>query len=240
MNAADNFQRDKNMTCIKIEINKEQNKISVWNNGKGIPIAIHKDMNCYVPEMIFGQLLTSSNYNDDMRKVTGGRNGFGAKLANIFSDKFIIETADSKQRKHYKQVFRKNMQEKEPPVITPSSVENYTCVTFHPDLSKFKMTELEDDTISLLTKRAYDLAGVSDSKVRVFLNNKRIEIKNFDDYCDLYLKSEENKDLPKIVEKKQDRWEVIASLSDGQFQQVSFVNSICTSKGGTHVNYITD
>ena len=49
------------------------------------------------------------------------------------------------------------------------------------------------------------------------LNGKKIEIKNFVDYCDLYLKNEENRDLPKIVETKTDRWEIIASISDGQF-----------------------
>lgn len=85
VNAADNYQRDKKMDLIKIDIDPGRNKISVWNNGRGIPITIHKDHNCYVPEMIFGQLLTSSNYNDTEKKVTGGRNGFGAKLANIFS-----------------------------------------------------------------------------------------------------------------------------------------------------------
>jgi DNA topoisomerase-2 len=83
------------MTVIKVEIRPEQNMIRVWNNGKGIPITVHKDQNCYVPEMIFGQLLTSSNYDDQEKKVTGGRNGFGAKLANIFSTKFVVETADS-------------------------------------------------------------------------------------------------------------------------------------------------
>ena len=174
MNAIDNYQRDKNMDCIKIEIVPQENKISVWNNGKGIPIEIHKDAECYVPEMIFGQLLTSSNYNDDQRKVTGGRNGFGAKLANIFSSKFILETADSKKKKHYRQVFRKNMSEKEEPVITNSASESYTCVTFFPDLRKFKMESMEDDMVSLLTKRAYDLAGVSDSRVKVLLNGQRI------------------------------------------------------------------
>jgi len=132
------------------------------------------------------------------------------------------------------------MAEKDPPEIVPSSTEDYTSVTFYPDLKKFRMNRMDEDVVSLLTKRAYDLAGVSDSKVKVFLNGERIDVKNFVDYCDLYLKSEGCRDLPKIVEKKQDRWEVIASLSDGQFQQVSFVNSICTSKGGTHVNYIVD
>lgn len=94
--------------------------------------------------------------------------------------------------------------------------------------------------VSLMTKRAYDLAGITDPKVGVILNGERIEVRNFPKYCDLYLNNEENKELPKIIEQKQDRWEFIASLSDGQFQQVSFVNCICTSKGGTHVNYIVD
>lgn len=56
----------------------------------------------YAPELIFSNLLTSSNYDDDQKKTTGGRNGYGAKLANIFSTKFIVETADCKSRKHYR------------------------------------------------------------------------------------------------------------------------------------------
>ena len=65
VNAADNYQRDKTMTCIKIDIAPEEGVIKVWNNGEGIPIEMHKDVGCYVPEMIFGHLLTSSNYDDD-------------------------------------------------------------------------------------------------------------------------------------------------------------------------------
>lgn len=102
VNAADNHQRDKSMNMIKITIDPRENKISVWNNGKGIPIHIHKEQKCYVPEMIFGQLLTSSNYDDKQKKTTGGRNGYGAKLANIFSTKFILETGDSKSNKLYR------------------------------------------------------------------------------------------------------------------------------------------
>lgn len=113
-------------------------------------------------------------------------------------------------------------------------------MTFYPDLDKFRMSIMDDDIVSLFTKRAYDLAGVINEKVKVILNGQLLPVKNFDQYCKLYLDTKEAKDLPKIVEKKHERWEIVASLSDGQFQQVSFVNSICTSKGGTHVNYITD
>ena len=101
VNAADNIQRDKKTTMIKVTIDQKQNRISVWNNGKGIPIEMHKDHGCYVPELVFGHLLTSSNYDDKQKKVTGGRNGYGAKLTNIFSKRFTVETQDSKKKKHY-------------------------------------------------------------------------------------------------------------------------------------------
>ena len=85
------------MRCVKVIINQEENLISIKNGGKGIPIEIHKEYNIYIPELIFGNLLTSSNYNDDVKKVTGGRNCLGAKLNNIYSKKFIVETADKKK-----------------------------------------------------------------------------------------------------------------------------------------------
>jgi DNA topoisomerase-2 len=83
---------------------RENNVISVYNNGHGIPVVMHKDEKMFVPTMIFGHLLTSSNYNDDEKKVTGGRNGFGAKLCNIFSTKFTVETANKEYKKNFKQV----------------------------------------------------------------------------------------------------------------------------------------
>ena len=240
VNAADNFQRDRSMNMIKVDISQEENCISVWNNGKGIPIQIHKGEGIYVPEMIFGHLLTSSNYNDKEQKVTGGRNGFGAKLANIFSTEFTLETANTQDEKHYIQTFRNNMSVKEEPIISRNAQRlEFTKVAFRPDLAKFHMTHLDADTVALLTKRVFDLAGVTDAKVSVKLNGKLIQCKNFVQYTDYYLQSnEEHKELPKIVEAKSDRWQVICSLSDGAFQQVSFVNSICTTKGGTHVDYI--
>merc|ERR1719262_664353 len=124
--------RDKSMDQIDVTIDKKEGKISVMNNGKGVPVQIHKEHKVYVPEMIFGQLLTSDNYDDNEKKVTGGRNGYGAKLTNVFSTKFIIETADRKERKKYTQIFERNMSVKNSPSLQSYSGEDYTRVTFFP------------------------------------------------------------------------------------------------------------
>ncbi|KAJ3252865.1 DNA topoisomerase 2 [Boothiomyces macroporosus] len=230
------------MDTIKVSIDKENNVISVYNNGKGIPIKIHAKEQVYVPELIFGHLLTSSNYDDDEQKITGGRNGYGAKLCNIFSKQFIVETADSETKLKFKQVFSDNMSKRGEPKITNNNRgEDYTQITFKPDLAKFGLDSIDDDFAALLTKRVYDLAGCVRG-VKVYLNDTRIKMKDFKEYMELYINSAN--DLPTkppiVYERINDRWEVGFTLSDGQFNQVSFVNSICTIKGGTHVNSIAD
>ncbi len=135
------------------------------------------------------------------------------------------------------------MSQREDPVITDNKDgKDYTCITFKPDLKRFGMEKLDNDILSLMSKRVYDMAGVTPAAVKVKLNDKLIDVKNFEKYVDYYLETRENSELPKIIEAKpsSERWEVICSLSDGQFQQVSFVNSISTIKGGSHVNYLAD
>lgn len=170
VNAADNKIRDANQTLIKVNINKSENMIKVYNNGKGIPVVEHKVEKVFVPTLIFGHLLTSSNYNDEEKKVTGGRNGYGAKLCNIFSKKFIIETSCKESKKYFKQTWHDNMAKSAEPVIKPNKDDDFTSVTFYPDLSKFGMTELEDDLISLLARRVYDIAA-STRGVKVIITN---------------------------------------------------------------------
>ncbi|KZV36276.1 DNA topoisomerase 2 [Dorcoceras hygrometricum] len=219
VNAADNKQRDPKMDSVKEE---------------GV----------YVPELIFGHLLTSSNYDDNEKKTTGGRNGYGAKLTNIFSTEFVIETADGKSQKKYKQVFSDNMGKKSEPVITKcKSNENWTKVSFKPDLAKFSMTYLEEDVVALMKKRVIDVAGCLGKTVKVELNGKLFNFKSFSSYCELYLKSPSVSSsdlLPRFEEEVHERWQICVSRSEGQFQQVSFVNGIATVKGGTHVDYVTN
>ncbi|XP_023226762.1 DNA topoisomerase 2-alpha-like isoform X2 [Centruroides sculpturatus] len=242
VNAADNKQRDKSMDCIKVDIDPENNKISIWNNGKGIPVVEHKVEKIFVPSLIFGHLLTSSNYNDEEKKVTGGRNGYGAKLCNIFSTKFVVETSSKEYKKSFKQCWTDNMSKTTEARIIPNKGEDFTCVTFSPDLSKFGMEVLDKDTVALMSRRVYDVAG-SSRGVKVYLNGKRLPIRGFKEYVEQYIKDkndEQGNPLKVVYESVNDRWEVAVTMSERGFQQVSFVNSIATTKGGRHVDYVTE
>ncbi|XP_048848792.1 DNA topoisomerase 2-beta isoform X2 [Brienomyrus brachyistius] len=230
------------MTSIKITIDPESNTVSIWNNGKGIPVVEHKEEKMYVPALIFGHLLTSSNYDDEEKKVTGGRNGYGAKLCNIFSTKFTVETACKEYKHSFKQTWMNNMTKTTDPRIKYFDGEDFTCVTFQPDLSKFKMEKLDKDIVALLTRRAYDVAG-SCRGVKVLLNGKKLPVNGFRSYVDLYVKDkldETGVQLKVVNEVVNDRWEVCLTLSEKGFQQISFVNSIATTKGGRHIDYVVD
>lgn len=210
--------------------------------------------------MIFGHLLTGSNFNDEEKKVTGGRNGFGAKLTNIYSTKFTVHCADSSRGKEFKMTWRDNMYTKNTPTIKDFRGRDFVKITFVPDFARFQLRGLDEAHLKIFKKRVYDLCGVIDANVKVHFNGERIAIKNFSEYVNFYLgpntteiKEKGNKkkdsqsqagsdDKPEVfkVVEKSHRWEVIVSISDNQFQQVSFVNSICTLRGGTHVQHITD
>jgi DNA topoisomerase II len=245
VNAADNKQRDPSgMNSLRVTIDAPTVTISVWNNGRSVPVTIHKEHKIYVPELIFGHLLTSSNYNDDEKKVTGGRNGYGAKLANIFSTEFSVEAADGIRGLRFRQTFRNNMSTSDDALVTPYSGPDYTCVTFKPDLARFQMDSLDADTVALLSKRVVDMAGVLGARgVGVSLNGSRLPISSFPDYVRLYVTSETGRTADgetRVWERVNDRWEVCVCLSDGTFNQVSFVNAIATTKGGQHVAHIVD
>lgn len=239
VNARDHSVRDPTCKNIKITINQDENTIIVFNDGNGIPVTIHKDVGVYVPEMIFSRLLTSSNY-EVKGKTVGGKNGYGAKLANIYSKEFIVETVDKTRRKKYIQKFSNNMYTINPPEITDVSAktEPYTKIIFKPDLQRFGIDKLTDDIISLLEKRVYDLAACTRKGVNVYLNNQLIKINSFEDYIKLYYDK-----LPSelVYQEFNERWRVGMLFDQNSgYRHVSFVNGICTFQGGTHVNHVLD
>ena len=237
VNARDASVNDKSCDTIKVEYNIEEGYISVWNNGdEGIPIEEHPEHKMLVPTMIFGELLTSSNYNDDEERTTGGRNGYGSKLANIFSTKFIIEIVDAKRHKKFIQVWKDNMSIVEEAIVTKNKNEkSYVKVTCYPDFTRFKIKDLNNDHLKLCHRRVIDIAGVTDSRLKVYFNDKKVEANTFKSYVELYYKEEE------IYYDLGDRWS-IACLYKPYIggEVISFVNSISTYRGGTHCNHVID
>ena len=250
VNTRDQTVRDK--TCKNIKINIDKNSVKVWNDGNGIDVVIHKEHNIYIPELIFGNLLTSTNYDKNEDKIVGGKNGYGAKLCNIFSSEFIIETLDSKAKKKYKQIFTNNMYNIEEPEIENSKASSYTQIIFKPDFKRFNLEEFTDDILSLMYKRVYDIAATTSKNVNVYLNDEKINIKTFDEYIS-YHYPEEIKETSesetsvfslkkcKVYEEINDRWKVgVIFNPDNGYEHISFVNGISTYKGGTHVDYIVN
>jgi DNA topoisomerase-2 len=211
--------------------------ITITNDGNGIDVAKHPEYDLWIPEMIFGHLRTSTNYDKDEKKIVGGKNGFGFKLVLIWSDYGRVETVDHVRGLKYVQEFRKNLDVIEPPTITKYPGKPYTKVTFKPDYRRFKIPGLTPDMLGLLKKRVYDIGAVTDKKIKVNYNGSTIPVKNFQQYIDRYIG--EKGEAKRIYEMPNDRWEYAVALSPShEFSQVSSVNGICTSKGGKHVDYI--
>lgn len=100
--------------------------------------------------------------------------------------------------------------------ISSYSGEDFTRVTFEPDLERFGMRVLDSDILSLFKKRAYDLAGIYAGRVRVLLNGEQLKLRTFQDYVDLYFLRD---GMPKIYDRAMtsERWEVCLSFSEGVF-----------------------
>lgn len=229
-NSVDESKRSgSKLDTIKVEVDTEKNTIQVYDNG-GIEVVVHKDTKMYVPAMIFGSLRSGSNFDDNENRSWVGTNGLGSSLCNIFSEEFKVETADSKHR--FTMTWKENMSKKSKPKIDNTS-QHYTRITYKPDLKRFGMESIDNDSFKIIEKRVYEIAGCN-ANLTIYFNGKRIIMKSFKDYCQMYINEgdlllyEENKD-----------WQVGISVSPtGSFQQVSYVNCVNTFDGGTHNDHI--
>jgi DNA topoisomerase II len=226
------------MKTIKVKIDKESGVIEVFNDGDGIEIVKHPEHDIYIPELIFGNMLTSTNYDDTEEKIIGGQNGIGAKACNIFSKFFEIETIDPVRKLFYTQRFENNMSVACEPQISKSGARKpFTIIRFLPDYARFGLEGLTPDMYMMMQKRVFDACAVTDKDTIVYLNDVKLEFKTFEKYVDLYLGGKD--DHARVYEAINDRWEVVASYNAfNGFEQVSFVNGIWTIRGGKHVEYI--
>ncbi len=238
MQQAINNNIDNTIPVSYIDISiQEDGTIVMINDGNGIDVAQHPENKMWIPEMIFGHLRTSTNYDKNEKKIVGGKNGFGFKLVLIWSVCGSVETVDHIRGLKYRQEFNNNLEEICKPSITKCKTKPYTKITFKPDYKRLGMNGLYPDLIALFKKRIYDVAAITDKNVKVKYNSMPIPVKNFQQYIDMYIGDKSNS--PRVYEENGERWEYAVALTPtNEFVQISFVNGIHTAKGGKHVEYI--
>lgn len=223
-NSVDEHKRSTSkLDTIKVTIEKD--KITVWDNG-GIPVVKHKEYGEWIPEMIFSNMRAGSNFNDDEQRTVAGTHGLGSSLTSIFSKEFNIVTCDGKKK--FSQTFKEGMTIKSKAIITDSS-KRMTEISFIPDYVYFGLTCLDASHFKMFQKRIVDVAGCNPS-LKIYFNGELIKIKSFEDYIKYYT-------LEYIFEKNKE-WDVAIAPTDNGYKQVSFVNSVETYEGGTHVDHV--
>ena len=228
-------QKNSENPVKSIEIECMEDKFSIKNDGEPIDVAEHPEHKTWIPQMIFGELLTSTNYDKNEKKLVGGKNGYGVKLVNIFAKQMVLTVVDQPRGLAYSQIFKNNMTEIGKPVVKSSKHKSYVSVEWTPDFARFGMTEISKEMQRLIERRVWDLAMTLGKEVKVSLNGTAVKCKNLTDYakgfgCDTVL-----------YETPNERWHIAIADSpvDKQFS-MSFVNGIWTSKGGTHVDAVTN
>lgn len=262
VNALDHVARSATTAAkvTKLNIILGSNYFTVFNDGEGIPVAVHPEYKVMIPELIFGQLLTSSNYDETEEKTVGGKNGYGAKLTNIYSTKFVVKTGDGSRKLYYEQNFLNNMATIEKPDMRKlGTLKPFTEITSYPDLARFypgAPTTIPADMLAIMLTRAVDAAalcasaGVSvtvtypdyvmgSDAVTSESSTIKLPFKSFESYVKLFV------DGTVYYERLGPRWEIAAVLtrhlhaeSAPDDRHISFVNGIFTRRGGKHVDAV--
>ena len=176
-NSADNIVRSRQsgINPGKIIMSMDRNTVIIRNGGVPIPIEIKQGTLIYIPELIFGTLLTSSNYEGERHGI--GRNGIGAKACNIYSKYFKVVVADSIRKLLYTQVWTDNMLVRTDPVIEPyASSESFVETTYVMDFERFKYKEYPDEAFYLFARHCIDISFTL--KIEVIFNGKSYDFSN--------------------------------------------------------------
>jgi DNA topoisomerase-2 len=238
VNAIDrNSLHPKQVNSISVSIDKDVGSVTIENNGPlgGISVKMHEKEGLWNPELVFGHLLTSTNYDDTQKRIVGGRNGYGAKLANIYSTDFSVIIKDHETKQTYTQKWSKNMTVCDPPKIKKhSGATSSVSITFTPEWKRFGMSKMDDTIYNIFQKRVWDANICTTQNCKVKFNGDVLPKQNFEAYAKMH---EGVQDVASVTG---DRWSVCIGPSENGLEQVSFVNGICTMKGGTHVDHVAN
>jgi DNA topoisomerase-2 len=238
VNAIDrNSLHPKQVNSISITIDKDVGSVTIENNGPlgGIGVRMHEKEGLWNPELVFGHLLTSTNYDDSKKRIVGGRNGYGAKLANIYSSDFSVIIKDHETKQLYTQSWSKNMTICDPPKIKKhSGATSSVSITFTPEWKRFGMSKMDDTIYNIFQKRVWDANICTTQNCKVKFNGDVLPKQNFEAYAKMH------EGVQEVASVAGDRWSVCIGPSTDGMEQVSFVNGLCTMKGGTHVDHVAN
>jgi len=236
VNAIDrNSMYPKQVTSISVNVDKNSGMVTIDNNGPlgGLVIQKNQKEDVWNPELVFGHLLTSTNYDDTQKRIVGGRNGYGAKLANIYSKWFSVIIKDPETKQEYSQEWFDNMSTCYPPKMKKfNGATASVSVSFKPDWSRFGMKDMENGIYKIMEKRVWDANICTSANCKVKFNGEALPKQNFEAYAKMH------EGVGNVYSATTDRWSVCIGPSEDGMEQVSFVNGICTTKGGTHVDHV--
>ena len=231
-------QRNSPNPVKNIAISVEENIITIRNDGESIDVEKHPEYGCYIPQMIFGELLTSTNYDKNEKKLVGGKNGYGVKLVNIFAKKLVVTVVDGTRNLKYVQTFEDNMSKIGEPSIKACKVKPYVEISWTPDFARFGWSSAAIPTgiLQVIQRRVSDLAMTVGKEVKVTWCGTQVRFRDFTSYISWYLP----KDAVIVTDVPQFGWQVAASdTPTDKFFSVSFVNGIWT-RSGKHVDEIAN
>ena len=250
-NATDNanFSRNDGIDPGDVRIFMDKRTISIRNGGHPIPVEIHPEHGIYGPELIFGTLLTSSNYKGVQTGI--GKNGYGAKLINVFSKSFIVVVGDNIRHLKYTQVWNDNMQIRGEPQIEQYTGESYVQITYILDFLRFGYTEYPDEALALIARHAVDASFTC--KIPVVFNGVTLSYPKIIDYRALFFPPDTNcllhYEWPANTETTTGKNGLVTAKNPYAIpaielcvidtphngEAISFINGLMTKEGGIHV-----
>ncbi|SOB74045.1 topoisomerase IIA [Cedratvirus lausannensis] len=228
-NASDNVLRSR-LQDVKhgdVKVWMDGTTVIVQNGGIPIPVEMHPDYEVWTPELIFGNLLTSSNYEGE-RKV-GGVYGLGSKLVNLYSTYFAVEIGDATRGLSYLQTWGNYMKERSEPEVKEYKGKSYVKVAFTLDLSRFGYETYPEEAVALFAAHVADLSLTA--KVKTFFNDVPFDFTRIEKYADLF-------GAPYVTYKNKEKTIEVVLMDTEHANVISFANTKLTRQGGTHTEAV--
>lgn len=264
VNASDHKKEHENaknkkdrVTHISLEF--DNGRITIENDGPGIPIIKHEDASktagrdVYIPEVAFSFFLSGKNMEKSPDSVKGGINGIGGKLINVNSSLFSIETVSDKNV--YFQTFRNRMRVREDPeILTTRSakIENkkpHTRITFTPAYSELGYSQSPPEEMNDIKAwcrwRMFLLAAYVGPKTTVIFNGEKCPTTSAKSLAALAVSHDPEAIIMSCTAKASKQpyashpWDIAVAIvpSSKKFSQLSVINGVHCAKG-SHITYI--